>query len=224
MYSTARAAARSSRLLVAALLVATGMSANAAPILFDTFTPTPSDDVTISSDGTTATMTESGSFFFVDLFNAALYASTSSAPDPTATGNILSFSFDFTSGSDTGCIADLLFGDCDLLQIGLYSSDDPFNPIQGLDLFASASGVFSVVLDPLQAGVDLALGITLWDYDFLAGSTATISNLDLSPADDGTGGPVVSVPEPGSLPLLLAGLLALGLARARIASAPGRVV
>ncbi|XOV90468.1 MAG: hypothetical protein ACFHX7_11435 [Pseudomonadota bacterium] len=184
-------ALQTNRIMMAAWLLGFSVSASATTIpldLNDFFSLDP--EVTIVSPGE-ATMTDSAYVSVVTLTN-----------DPWVDPNIiipaidrtLTFDFEFLQGA----------GNVD--EFAAYLFDADYGPLLGvLDsvLFdASASGTVSFDLSS-WTGLMLGLQFELYDPGIETGSSLVISNLALN--DPG----VASVPAPGGLALLLAGLVLL---------------
>ena len=145
-------------------------SAAAIPVDLNTFTADPDYDVLIALDGSSATIYEDPELSSVWLYNDAL---------DIAGMLTLTFSYDFDEGD----------GNDDVLDAYLY---DPSTFTVLEEVFIEDTGFGTVAWDLTGLGLTVVgVEFDLNAYDLLANSSATISNLELTP-----------IPEPALLVLL----------------------
>jgi hypothetical protein len=149
--------------------------ATAAPLDLSTFTADPGVTENSGTVSFTEDMTYATWYFYNDNFSVP-----SNATD-------LSFDYDFVSGPDDSD---------DYLTFEIN-----YNIIQSFDV-NDPTGHFNFDLSPFQnQNISIAWGL-IWGGDEYAGSTASISNLDLATQS-------APVPEPGTMLLLGSGVLSL---------------
>ena len=183
-------------------LFAVCSSAEAVPISLDTFYH--DGPIAFSSDGSSATFTESPDVGFVFLSDAPGFGDPNVVIGGADTFLVFQFAFDEPTGNNDVFHAALLDGD----------TADYLDPAFELFVTSSGSGQYEFDLSGLSGrslGVQFELAPNLGDSLF--SSTLTVSNLHL---ETRTPPEPVPVPEPGTLALLLAGLVAaLGIRRKR---------
>jgi hypothetical protein len=210
------------RALVAVLAMLAMQPALAGPIDLRLFDADPSDFVKKGSlDGTAAgsfaTMTEDISTGVLSLSNDPRIPIPG---DPIlinpSEGSVLRFQYAFNADCPVSCdqlVAILFWADptkeCDDLECDPEAGGPSYGFFQDMAIDVTGSGEISFLLSDFTLAVNQVFGlqIEMWAIDEIVGASALISGLEVFDPF------ATSVPEPGTLTLVLSGLMALMIRR-----------